>query len=112
MKNYNENFVRMLWKDKAVVHMFDTKEHDWVEDFKIDRCHVSFQNLGVADQTEANAIVSQRVVLFCAVDLDIKPGSRIVATLRNGRDYEFLASGIPATYDWHQEINLIKENDA
>lgn len=112
MVNHNKAFINALWKDSAVVCRFDAEEHDWVEDFSIEQCHVSFTTQRETSQTDANAVVQQRIILFCPVELEIKPGSKILVKLRNGKTQDYFSSGYPASYDWHQEITLTTEGDA
>lgn len=108
----NEKFIKIMWRDTAIVQKFDHREHEWVDDYEIVKCHLSFQRPQEAGQTDSKADAVLRVVLFCDAQLDIKVGSRIVVTTRQGKKYECETSGISASYDWHQEITLKKAVEA
>ncbi len=68
-------------------------------------CRVSFEDIYVNTETDTEAKKIQKIKLFIAPELDIKPGSKIVVT-RKGRTTEYKNSGEPAIYDTHQEIIL------
>ena len=68
-------------------------------------CKLSFEKLSVAVQTETAAAVSQGVKLFITPEIKIKSGSKIIVT-QNGVTGEYSASGEPAVYYTHQEIEL------
>ena len=68
-------------------------------------CRLSFEKKAVAVQTDTAAAVSQGVRLFVSPEVDIKSGSKIVVT-QNGKTVEYKASGEPAVYFTHQEIEL------
>lgn len=69
-------------------------------------CHLSFESINSAQDGGGAAIISQAVKLFCAPDLDIKPGSVIEVT-QNGRTDKYKRSGKSAVYATHQEISLV-----
>lgn len=68
-------------------------------------CRLSFKNITAADQGSGASTVKQVIKLFVAPDIEIKAGSKIVAT-QNGRTQTYKASGEPAMYPTHQEIIL------
>lgn len=68
-------------------------------------CRLSFEKKNAAVQTNTAAAVSQGVRLFISPDICINSGSKVVVT-QNGRAYEYKASGEPAVYFSHQEIEL------
>ena len=68
-------------------------------------CRLSFERVSAAQGTELGAAIAQRVKLFCAPDVTIKPGSKITVT-QNGVTTEYTASGPPAVYLTHQEVML------
>ena len=68
-------------------------------------CRVSFEDIYVNTETDTKEKKIQKIKLFIAPELDIKPGSKIVVT-RKGRTTEYKNSGEPAIYDTHQEIIL------
>lgn len=68
-------------------------------------CRVSFETISENTETDTEAKKVQKIKLFIAPELDIKPGSKIIVT-RKGRTTEYKNSGEPAVYDTHQEIIL------
>lgn len=68
-------------------------------------CRVSFETISANTETDTEAKKVQKIKLFIAPELNIKPGSKIVVT-RKGRTTEYKNSGEPAVYDTHQEIIL------
>lgn len=68
-------------------------------------CHLSFETLKSAVQSESAAAVTQTIKLFVSPDVVIKPGSKITVT-QAGITTDYTCSGIPAVYETHQEIIL------
>ncbi len=73
------------------------------EVFKNKKCRISFEDIYVNTQTDTEAKKVQKIKLFIAPELEIKPGSLIIVTGR-GRTTKYKNSGEPAVYDTHQEI--------
>lgn len=74
-------------------------------------CRLSHGSNTHAKQGSVNAEASQTVKLFLAPEIEVKPGSKITV-IQNGRTYNLEASGLPAVYSTHQEINLIEVGKA
>ena len=73
-------------------------------------CHLSFETISQAEQTELGANTSQVVTLFISPEVYIPPGSTIEVTQNNvTRTYRH--SGISAVYTNHQEIVLEAEQE-
>nr|DAU55298.1 MAG TPA: head closure knob [Bacteriophage sp.] len=70
-------------------------------------CRVSYKTLAPAGRSDTVDSIAQAITLFTAPEIDIKPGSRVTVTQR-GRTMRFACSGIPAVYDSHQEIPLVR----
>ena len=70
-------------------------------------CRVSYKTVAPAGRSDTVDSIAQAITLFTAPDIDIKPGSRVTVTQR-GRTMRFACSGIPAVYDSHQEIPLVR----
>lgn len=68
-------------------------------------CRVSYSKVESANNSETIANIAQTVTLFCAPEIEILPGSRIVVT-KQGATEEFECSGLPAKYESHQEVPL------
>jgi len=68
-------------------------------------CHLSFETLNSAVQSESAAAVAQTAKLFVSPDVVIKAGSKITVT-QAGVTTDYTCSGIPAVYETHQEIIL------
>lgn len=68
-------------------------------------CRLSFETLGVANQSDSGAAVSQTAKLFVSPEARIKAGSKITVT-QDGATIDYTHSGIPAIYPTHQEIIL------
>lgn len=69
------------------------------------KCRLSFKHVSVASEGSPAGTVSQRIKLFLAPELQVKPGSKITVT-QNGRVTAYSRSSEPATYSTHQEIML------
>ena len=70
-------------------------------------CRVSYKTVAPAGRSDTVDSIAQAITLFTAPEIDIKPGSRVMVTQR-GRTMRFACSGIPAVYDSHQEIPLVR----
>lgn len=68
---------------------------------------VSFSNNLVHTDTPRAHYANQQIKLFIDPSLSIPPGSKISVT-QNGLTQYFKASGAPAVYSSHQEIELIR----
>lgn len=68
-------------------------------------CRISFEDIYSNTETDTEAKKSQKIKLFIAPEINVKPGSKIVVTGR-GRTTTYKNSGEPAVYDTHQEIML------
>lgn len=68
-------------------------------------CRLSFEKASAALQTETAAKKSQEIKLFLPSEVVIKPGSKVIVE-QNGIRGEYSASGVPKTYQTHQEIML------
>lgn len=68
-------------------------------------CHLSFETIKSADQSDTAAAITQITKLFIAPEITIKPGSKITV-VQSGTTGEYTHSGVPAVYDTHQEIIL------
>ena len=74
-------------------------------------CRLSHRSNTHTKQGPVNAEVNQTVKLFLAPEVEVKPGSKITV-VQHGRTYNLEASGLPAVYSTHQEINLIETGKA
>ena len=82
----------------------------WVVVLENQPCHLSFESITAAIQTETAATISQAVKVFVSPDVTIKAGSKLKIT-QNGVTTEYTSSGVPAVYPTHQEIMLeLSEN--
>lgn len=68
-------------------------------------CHLSFESANAAQEGGGAALISQSVKLFCAPELNIRPGA-IIEVMQNGRTEVYKRSGKGAVYASHQEIPL------
>lgn len=113
MVNAHRKAIELLYKDTCTVyeykpvtdsetHLTDCKETKGVTDAP---CRLSFETINAAGGDET-ATVTQSVKLFCAPELEIPPGCKIVVTQKAGRVFEFSSSGLPAIHCDHQEIML------
>ena len=73
-------------------------------------CRVSYKTLAPVGRSDTVDSIAQAITLSTAPDIDIKPGSRVTVTQR-GRTMHFSCSGIPAVYDSHQEIPLVRAEE-
>lgn len=74
-------------------------------------CALAHSSNAHAKQGSVHAEVNQTVKLFLAPEIEIKTGSKITV-MQHGRTYNLEASGLPAVYSTHQEINLIETGKA
>nr|DAV45982.1 MAG TPA: head closure knob [Caudoviricetes sp.]DAX27919.1 MAG TPA: head closure knob [Caudoviricetes sp.] len=79
----------------------------WVSSAQNVPCRVSYKTIAPAGRSDTVDSITQSITLFTAPEVEIKPGSRITVTQR-GRTMRFACSGIPAVYDSHQEIPLVR----
>lgn len=82
-----------------------TRKNEEVPVVENQPCKLSFEKLNAVVQTETAAVLTQGIKLFTAPEIEIKPGSKIIAE-QNGVKTEYSASGVPAVYPTHQEIVL------
>ena len=68
-------------------------------------CRLSFSSIPPAANGENFSTLSQTVKLFVPPDIKIKEGSKVRVT-QNGTTRDYKASGVPAEYSTHNEINL------
>lgn len=101
----NYDFVCDIIERKTVIENNITKKKQEVTVEAKKPCRVSFENILVNTQTDTEAEKNQKIKLFIAPELVIKPGSKIVVTGR-GRTTVYKNSGEPAIYSTHQEIML------
>lgn len=68
-------------------------------------CRLSYSSKPSATQTATATAVGQTIKLFLSTDIVVKSGSRIVVT-QAGKTNNYVASGEPAVYMSHQEVEL------
>lgn len=73
-------------------------------------CRLSYKSFTAAEQGSGAAKAAQSIKLFLAPEIEVEAGSRIIVT-QNGRTVAYKASGQPAVYTNHQEIELEKADD-
>lgn len=70
-------------------------------------CKISYEKLSTVNIINDNsATVPLLVKMFISPDINVKTGSKIIATNNLGQVKEYKSSGEPAIYDTHQEIML------
>lgn len=68
-------------------------------------CKLSFVTLKSAGQADAAAPLAQIIKIFTDKDVEIKPGSKITV-MRGEHAFDFIQSGLPGVFSYHQEIYL------
>ena len=68
-------------------------------------CRLSFSSSGVNEEVSGAYNVTQEIKVFCAPELDIKPGSKLVITQNNVTN-SYVHTGKSAVYSNHREIVL------
>lgn len=68
-------------------------------------CKLSYETNYPVRQTDTAAVVSQRVKLFIAPEVNVKSGSKVIVE-RLGEKAEYAFSGEAAIYPTHREIRL------
>ena len=66
-------------------------------------CRISYGTSPALNQTEGGAEVQQKVTLFCAPGLVLKPGARVVCA-----GVSYALAGAPKKYQSHQEVGLVR----
>lgn len=74
--------------------------------FENKKCKLSFESITNTNQNDINANVTQITKLFLEPEHNIKPGSKIDVTNKQGITTAYKSSGQPARYETHQEIIL------
>lgn len=70
-------------------------------------CRISYNTDNAGVQTSTTDNISQQIKIFISCDIEIKPGSEIIVTSKNGTVKHYISSGTPAEYTSHQEIVLV-----
>ena len=68
-------------------------------------CRISYSRVQTSEPSETAAGIEIIAKLFIALEINLRPGSRVVVT-QNGATREYTASGEVALYATHQEILL------
>lgn len=68
-------------------------------------CRISYKTFPIANNPNGIAEFSQLITLFIAPEVDIPAGSKVTVTHLD-KTLEFTASGVPARYSDHQEVEL------
>lgn len=109
--------IKSMWNGLCTIYKNEKSKNKYgivafkkVEIYKNEPCHLSFENVSQADQTELGANVSQVVTLFISPEVYIPPGSTIEVT-QNNVTRRYKNSGISAVYTNHQEIILEAEQE-
>lgn len=71
-------------------------------------CRISFSGPTPAEKTDTVARIRQEIKLLTNPEVEIKAGSRILVKKDSWQDC-FVAAGIAAHYDTHQEVPLLAE---
>lgn len=84
-----------------------TKLISWKDVVVLDSqpCRLSFKTVQSTQQEGAAEEMIQSVKLFLPPGIAIKEGSKVTVT-REGREFVYTSSGVPALYPTHQEIML------
>mgnify|MGYP006968219271 CR=1 FL=1 len=68
-------------------------------------CRISFKTISKVSEQDGAFKTVQEIKLFCAPEIEIVEGSRLVIT-QNDKTNTYEKSGTPAMYTYHQEIIL------
>lgn len=68
-------------------------------------CRISFKTISKVSEQDGAFKTAQEIKLFCAPEIEIAEGSRLVIT-QNDMTNTYEKSGTPAMYTYHQEIIL------
>lgn len=108
-----KNALQRLWNDSLTVVAYIEKTNangstgfEEAAVIKDVPCKLSFSTLQAVDQSDAGAAVVQAVKIFCASDVAIDAGSKLIVR-HGGRVHEFSQSGEPGVFTDHQEIVLV-----
>lgn len=110
--------VQSMWIDKCTIKQFQEvtddvthiTEHVETVVCKNEPCKLSHESFPVTGEGIAPGRVLT-VKLFLSPALSIPAGAIIEVTTHSGRFEVFKASGVPAVYTNHQEINLETQDD-
>lgn len=107
-----EKAMKSLWTDQCTVKISSkaTDQNTHLTDvsdvvlFQNEPCLLNFETVTAAAGDEV-ALTAQAVTLIISSKLSVPAGSKITVT-RDGKDYNYRRSGLPAVYSYHQEIPL------
>jgi hypothetical protein len=105
------NPLETLWHDTMDIYRYndddslpDTPTHAGV------KCHYSMKTVAAVGTDAAPELVNQNK-LFCAPDVDIRPGDYVEVTQRNGTKVNLtVGEGFP--YTCHQEFSVTRSDHA
>lgn len=111
--------LHVLYDGKMTVFGEETKEKD---EYGITRrkdgvlyenipCRLSYQSKNHNQEEEGVSEPDQTIRVYCDIEYKIPAGSKVVVT-QYGQTMTYYASGIPAVYNSHQEIELTAKERA
>ena len=112
MKNYRKA-IEKLYQGKMTVVERQAKKDEITKRIEFDEvivyrdipCRLSFSNKNTTSEIDNAFNVTQQIKVFCATELNIKAGSKLIITQNNVTN-EYVHSGKSAIYSAHQEIPL------
>lgn len=112
MKRYRSAIERLYTGVMSVIEHRAVKDEttkltrfEEVTTFENEPCRLSFSSSGVNEELSGAYNVTQEIKVFCAPELDIKPGSKLVITQNNVTN-SYVHTGKSAVYSNHREIVL------
>lgn len=108
-KRYDSTMTVKIWED---VEDGPFTKGDWVNVVENEPCRISKKQLNPTSSEDV-AGMSYILALYCAPEIEVKAGSRILITNRYGevREYKRSSEGFDS-YATHQEIIIMREEKA
>ena len=106
---YNGRFTLIGYEDREDKTTHITNQEEVIEAKNIP-CRISYQSTPNANQTDTGAALVQSIKLFCAPDVAIRAGSKIIVT-QNGKETVYVAAGEAVVYASHREVELVLEKE-
>lgn len=108
--------LQRLWKDKMDIYRYKNVTVDgFTENIEVmvseqKKCHYSKSSL---TETGDNGVptITNSYLLFCALEIDIREGDKVIVTQRNGKKTT-LAIGEGFPYSNHQEFKVKRDDKA
>lgn len=112
MKNYRKAIEKLYTGSMSVIERRAIKDDitkltnfEEVTIVENEPCRLSFSSSGVNENISGAYNVAQEIKVFCAPELDIKPGAKLIITQNNVTN-SYIHTGKSMVYSNHKELSL------